>query len=211
MHVIGTSDSEDEPWCFALFSGADKIHSFIVVGILYPFFTSWVLLGTLWYAEVDAQARATKGAECFHDQQQSWYFVLWLVIFYIWVIAYTTAITISALMYYRQRDFETQYMRLLEQYEGNALPSAPVYQMNGLSPHSIHTLPVQEIRTPQQGELTCSICLEEVQKGEKIRLMPCGHRYHLPCIDSWLLRKGYCPICKRNLRRDEMEEPLLPL
>ncbi|XP_074308230.1 E3 ubiquitin-protein ligase SDIR1-like [Silene latifolia] len=47
-----------------------------------------------------------------------------------------------------------------------------------------------------ENELTCSICLEQVNDGELIRSLPCLHQYHADCIDSWLSRKGTCPVCK---------------
>lgn len=188
-------DSTSEPWCFNLFSRQYKLHSVVVVGILYPFFLAWVLVGTIWYAEVAAQ-----GTKCFRDQQQSWYFVLWLIIFYIWIIAYSTAISISAMIYLRNREFENEYERLLEQYGDSPLPE-PVFQLQGLSPRSIQNFSVQVLNTPQQGQFVCSICLEEIKKREKTRVMPCGHRFHLSCIDGWLMRQSYCPNCKRNLRR----------
>lgn len=206
-HIVGVDDYDDlaEPWCFSLFTGNEKIHTIVVVGILYPFFVSWVLIGTLWYAEVDAQ-----GPACFKDPQQSWYFVLWLVLFYVWIIAYTTAITISALIYYRHRDFEAQYVRLIEQYGGNPAPPSPIFQMQGLSPVTIQNFPVHEVRTPEQTEYMCSICLEDIKKGERMRVLSCGHKYHLPCVDNWLLRKCYCPNCKRNFRRNT-NDPFLAL
>lgn len=45
----------------------------------------------------------------------------------------------------------------------------------------------------------CAICLSEFVDGDKVRVLPCGHVFHLPEIDSWLLRvKKLCPICKRD-------------
>ncbi|MGK3746976.1 MAG: hypothetical protein ACI90V_013839, partial [Bacillariaceae sp.] len=45
---------------------------------------------------------------------------------------------------------------------------------------------------------TCSICLDEFEEGEKIRLLPlCGHGFHTDCILPWLKdRQGCCPLCK---------------
>ncbi|KAK6790135.1 hypothetical protein RDI58_013935 [Solanum bulbocastanum] len=45
-------------------------------------------------------------------------------------------------------------------------------------------------------ELTCSVCLEQVNDGELIRSLPCLHQFHANCIDPWLRQRGTCPVCK---------------
>ncbi|KMT18362.1 hypothetical protein BVRB_2g025160 isoform B [Beta vulgaris subsp. vulgaris] len=47
-----------------------------------------------------------------------------------------------------------------------------------------------------EDELTCSVCLEQVNVGELIRSLPCLHQYHANCIDPWLKQQGTCPVCK---------------
>ncbi|KAJ1864413.1 hypothetical protein LPJ78_003367 [Coemansia sp. RSA 989] len=48
----------------------------------------------------------------------------------------------------------------------------------------------------------CPICLEEFEAGEHLRELPCMHRYHLMCIDTWLVsRSTSCPYCKLDIRR----------
>lgn len=47
---------------------------------------------------------------------------------------------------------------------------------------------------------TCPICLNEYEEGEKMRILPCEHAYHVECIDKWLLRNNrFCPVCKRRV------------
>lgn len=46
----------------------------------------------------------------------------------------------------------------------------------------------------------CSICLEIIHADAKIRDLPCGHAFHVPCVDRWLLDwKARCPVCKSPL------------
>jgi len=48
---------------------------------------------------------------------------------------------------------------------------------------------------------TCSICIDEFEEGEKVRLLPrCGHAFHTDCILPWLKdRQGCCPLCKMGV------------
>ncbi|KAJ3026824.1 UNVERIFIED_CONTAM: hypothetical protein HDU68_005010 [Siphonaria sp. JEL0065] len=39
----------------------------------------------------------------------------------------------------------------------------------------------------------CSICIADYVVGEQIRVLPCGHAFHLDCIDEWLL-DFVCPM-----------------
>ncbi|KAJ2217079.1 hypothetical protein EV179_000846 [Coemansia sp. RSA 487] len=54
----------------------------------------------------------------------------------------------------------------------------------------------------ENGLGSCPICLEEFEAGEQLRELPCFHRYHVICIDTWLVsRSTCCPYCKLDIRR----------
>ncbi|KAF7120925.1 hypothetical protein RHSIM_Rhsim13G0078200 [Rhododendron simsii] len=52
------------------------------------------------------------------------------------------------------------------------------------------------IKKALEDELTCTICLEQVNRGELVRSLPCLHQFHANCIDPWLRQQGTCPVCK---------------
>ncbi|CAN4113125.1 unnamed protein product [Withania somnifera] len=49
--------------------------------------------------------------------------------------------------------------------------------------------------------LQCHICLSEYEEGDKIRVLPCHHEFHLLCVDKWLKEiHGVCPLCRGDVR-----------
>eukprot|EP01095_Lingulamoeba_sp_RSL-Kostka_P000838 TRINITY_DN110_c4_g1_i1.p1 TRINITY_DN110_c4_g1~~TRINITY_DN110_c4_g1_i1.p1 ORF type:complete len:190 (+),score=43.55 TRINITY_DN110_c4_g1_i1:47-616(+) len=64
--------------------------------------------------------------------------------------------------------------------------------------------PEEEISEEKAEELketnkACSICLEEFNKGEMIRTLPCNHIFHSTEIEAWLKIQNFCPICKKRI------------
>lgn len=50
---------------------------------------------------------------------------------------------------------------------------------------------------------SCPICLDEFNQGEVLNELPCGHCYHIACIQPWLqYRSPYCPLCKLDVREE---------
>jgi len=48
----------------------------------------------------------------------------------------------------------------------------------------------------------CLICLEEFQRQDKNRILPCDHNFHKTCIDEMLTKYSYkCPICRTEAGR----------
>lgn len=42
----------------------------------------------------------------------------------------------------------------------------------------------------------CRVCLCPLEEGEDVRLLPCKHLYHGPCIERWLTgSRSSCPMC----------------
>lgn len=63
------------------------------------------------------------------------------------------------------------------------------------------TAPNNADGTDAEGHLGCSICTEDFNKGEEVRVLPCNHKFHPDCVDPWLLNvSGTCPLCRIDLR-----------
>lgn len=96
-HILAEVDTDEDvidPWCFKLFVEQEmRVFAGVMVGLLYPILLGLTLLGSVWYAEV------REDANCFANLEQNWYVFLWLIIFYVWVIAYTTAIIASSIIF----------------------------------------------------------------------------------------------------------------
>ncbi|XP_057522424.1 E3 ubiquitin-protein ligase SDIR1 [Amaranthus tricolor] len=115
-------------------------------------------------------------------------------------------------------DYET--LRALDADNAPAVPSMSEEEINALPVHKYKVTGLERnmagkqqasssekqqdisinVGNPKGGgteeELTCSVCLEQVNIGELIRSLPCLHQYHANCIDPWLRQQGTCPVCK---------------
>ena len=43
----------------------------------------------------------------------------------------------------------------------------------------------------------CTICLEDMTKGDHLETLPCGHMFHCKCTKS--LQKKECPLCRLDI------------
>ena len=70
----------------------------------------------------------------------------------------------------------------------------------GLSKSQFEKLPnVKYDKNKYSENYLCIICMEEFQKNEKVKLLPCGHIFHDNCIKQWLLKQKTCPFCKSEI------------
>ena len=50
-------------------------------------------------------------------------------------------------------------------------------------------------------ENECSICLEEFNSNDRVKLFSCNqHIFHKECIMKWLKKKDICPLCKNQIK-----------
>lgn len=95
-----------------------------------------------------------------------------------------------------QRDFTGDDYDMLRQLDDEGdLP------FKGATQAEINRLPVQRLTerdatVATQRKEYCAVCLGPYAAEEEVRSLPCLHRYHKECVDPWLSKNAYCPVCK---------------
>lgn len=71
---------------------------------------------------------------------------------------------------------------------------------------AVKQLPTRMASSDKDLSTDCAICLETFSPGVLLRVLPCSHAFHAPCIDLWLehqraswRRAPSCPMCKAGL------------
>lgn len=89
----------------------------------------------------------------------------------------------------------------------------------GANTESIRKLPT---KTMEQGDIEkqsdsikdddevpkCPICWEDYKIGDKVRVLPCKHQFHIDCVDKWLPLKKVCPLCRHDITKGNTNENL---
>ncbi|KAK4391210.1 Receptor homology region, transmembrane domain- and RING domain-containing protein 2 [Sesamum angolense] len=91
-------------------------------------------------------------------------------------------------------------------------PQAPrVREFHGMSSRLVKAMPsliFTAVLEDNCTSATCAICLEDYTMGEKLRILPCRHKFHAICVDAWLTSwRTFCPVCKRDARTSTGEPP----
>lgn len=66
-------------------------------------------------------------------------------------------------------------------------------------PHNIKKLHITKFKDITETiDSNCILCLADYLPQEYLVVMPCSslHCFHEACIQHWLLKRGYCPLCQ---------------
>jgi len=212
IYIAGTLFSIRESGDFLLNlrqkSAGLRILSSLTWLILVPFFTFWSALGTHWIAEIRANT-----PECLPTGVHLWFLVVWQILSYMWIMIHCGLGAVAWFLEYRLRNAEGNLQQIedfdvlarwgpVSQLQGYT--SLPCSGAKGLSAKEINGLPcacVPENSCAEKVTEECPICLICLAPGDAVRqLGSCGHTFHRPCIDLWLLRRAECPLCKRKVK-----------
>lgn len=59
--------------------------------------------------------------------------------------------------------------------------------------------------TVQDEQEMCSICQDQYTEGQALRtIIGCGHFFHKSCIDQWFDRNVHCPVCRADIRDQDI-------
>lgn len=89
------------------------------------------------------------------------------------------------------------YFKMLFPQDEFVSSSVDETNIQSASPEEISSLSVAyfDAKTSAEPQVLCSICISEFADGECMRVLPCGHQYHVGCCDTWLQRNKRCPLC----------------
>jgi hypothetical protein len=91
-----------------------------------------------------------------------------------------------------------------QQTQGNSArngpPPASSRLLAKLSPINITADDLLEVTNKE-----CVVCLGEQLIGDPAAKLPCGHLFHVGCIQQWLERHCTCPVCRYELETDDSE------
>ena len=85
--------------------------------------------------------------------------------------------------------------QMMEQHNANGAPGPA-------SAAAIAALPKQKADKSMMGhdgKAECSVCMDAVEIGDEITVLPCKHWFHGECVGAWLKEHDTCPHCRQGI------------
>ncbi|KAF8571195.1 hypothetical protein P879_03546 [Paragonimus westermani] len=75
------------------------------------------------------------------------------------------------------------------------------------SEEEMRTLPIRKLSATEINKYKkCVICLEPFDRFDTCIVMLCDHVYHEHCASQWFSQHGTCPICRKDMKGDDILE-----
>ncbi|KAK5653873.1 hypothetical protein OQA88_7797 [Cercophora sp. LCS_1] len=84
--------------------------------------------------------------------------------------------------------------------QSNAAPPASQGAIESLAKKRI-----DETMLGPEGKAECTICIDELHKGDEVTVLPCTHWFHGECVTLWLREHNTCPICRASIDGDQSQ------
>jgi hypothetical protein len=82
-------------------------------------------------------------------------------------------------------------------FSGSSLSHSEESELELLTREEIKMIKKQKISCSQS---SCSICFDDYAKGDVVRNLPCGHKFHYKCMKPWFKTSSLCPLCRFDLK-----------
>ncbi|KAK2865394.1 hypothetical protein FQN49_003624 [Arthroderma sp. PD_2] len=96
---------------------------------------------------------------------------------------------------YSQEELDRVISELVDQNMNGGAPAAAPEE-------AIRALPkvkVDKSILGSDGKAECSICMDSVDLGTEVTMLPCKHWFHDSCITAWLNEHDTCPHCRQGI------------
>ncbi|EXJ85351.1 hypothetical protein A1O1_05715 [Capronia coronata CBS 617.96] len=108
---------------------------------------------------------------------------------------------------FTQEAFDRVMTQLMDENQaGNAPPPASEDAIKSLKKKR-----VDHDMLGSDGMAECSICMDNVELGDEMTVLPCNHWFHGDCVTAWLKEHDTCPHCRRPISnanvRNEQTSP----
>ena len=57
--------------------------------------------------------------------------------------------------------------------------------------------------TDNDDEVMCTICIADIENGDRVGCLPCDHLFHADCLKEWIKRRNVCPLCQEPIAEEK--------
>lgn len=100
---------------------------------------------------------------------------------------------------YTEEALDRVITQFMEQANGSSAPGPA-------SAEAIQGLPKKKVDKSMMGsdgKAECSVCMDSVEIGDEITVLPCSHWFHGDCVGAWLKEHDTCPHCRQGIMPKE--------